>query len=619
MEFAGENSPRLRMGHTTSTALIFSLPPGSSAVDLRGLVVLRAQVGGETRGAPAELEVSGVGPSLAGVSIRPEKLKLQVVDLAGPFESPQGASAGVQLAGAGVPGLFRPGAKAPTFNLLLRSDHGDTVHARLVDLTEGSEPTLATATVQINGNLAAGKYEGETGLSNLASEGPTLAIAVESGDSVVWAVLFVFLGALTGGGLYLASNRQRRKALLRDQVKSVLDLYSDRLKTLERHYGEGNMPLWSIASYLGADWYEVKWGAIVNFDGAVRTVWSEIHWARDDDDLSAAATKVAELRGRIIRWLTASNSVQVLEGAAALQPRSIPPHSWDKSAAHKDSLDLLQVARQIEPSDDLATTSLVTRIERQAHWHKVFARLWHAYEVLRLDMTNRPDKYHGNDDLALEAIDLDQLDSDGTPETGRTPEKQIDLERQVEDHLKRIRATYQGDAKDLDLDVASPEEAVEPSSAAARSELSGAMLRASDWSALQPDETKARRADAREGAPTLRGSAGRDHAGEPIRIPVRAIIRRDLAWTVAIALVSSIAYVLADVYSPAWGTATDYISAFVAGFAGKAIVSWAALPFFQSLRGAVSGAVVPGAAATASSAASTGTAATATPPGTDEH
>ena len=150
------------------------------------------------------------------------------------------------------------------------------------------------------------------------------------------------------------------------------------------------------------------------------------------------------------------------------------------------------------------------------------------------------------------------------------------------EHLATIRHTYRRATKDLDLAGASLEEGLEPGSAASRLELSGAMLRASDWSALQPDETEAARVAPQDGTRLFRGSAGRDHAGNRISVPVKSIIRRDLAWTVAIALVSSIGYVLTgDLYSGAWGTATDYLSAFVVGFAGKAVAELgrpAALP-----------------------------------------
>ena len=46
-------------------------------------------------------------------------------------------------------------------------------------------------------------------------------------------LLAVFLGALMGGVLYLVSNRERRKALFRDLVKSLLSTYKKKLDLLE--------------------------------------------------------------------------------------------------------------------------------------------------------------------------------------------------------------------------------------------------------------------------------------------------------------------------------------------------------------------------------------------------
>ena len=52
---------------------------------------------------------------------------------------------------------------------------------------------------------------------------------------------------------------------------------------------------------------------------------------------------------------------------------------------------------------------------------------------------------------------------------------------------------------------------------------------------------------------------------------------------IAIALVSAAAYI-PTFYTPTWGSWTDYVGAFAAGFLGKAAINWAALPLFQSLR-----------------------------------
>lgn len=57
----------------------------------------------------------------------------------------------------------------------------------------------------------------------------------------------------------------------------------------------------------------------------------------------------------------------------------------------------------------------------------------------------------------------------------------------------------------------------------------------------------------------------------------------DLAWTMAIALVTVVAYAL-TLYSATWGSTTDILKAFAAAFVSASLVNWAALPAFQSIR-----------------------------------
>jgi hypothetical protein len=83
----------------------------------------------------------------------------------------------------------------------------------------------------------------------------------------------------------------------------------------------------------------------------------------------------------------------------------------------------------------------------------------------------------------------------------------------------------------------------------------------------------------------LAGTGVERKGGKEIAIPapVRAILRRDAIWTIAVALVTVAAYV-PTLYGPSWGTLGDYAGAFAAGFLGKAVINWAALPAFRSLK-----------------------------------
>jgi len=594
---AGGGTSTLKPGVVGSITLVFGLPAGATPADLHGVVLLRTVPGGKEPVASAQLEVTGAASNLAGVTVRPEKLNVKIVDASGPFGNPSRAYANVQLAGPGVPRLFGPAGQPLDFNLLLRSDHGDKARATLIDLVQGSQPTLATGTVRIEGDLGPGKFEGEAPISSFAAEAPKLGVTVESGDSVVYAVLVVFLGTMLGGGLYLASNRRRRKVLLRDQLKSVLDLYVKRLAELEVASGEEGLPIWSLEEYLGprADWYRIKWDSIVNFDGAVRTIWSEIHWARDDVDLDQAAAQAALMRARVVRWLTVAKGVSVLEEGVRLRPQALANEPWQGLHVLKDSADLLQVVRQLEPPDDATAASLVDRIDRQAHWHTVLAQAWHAKAMLTRYM-DRDGSYKDTEKAIVATIDLANLDHEASPESGRKAERQIELEYDLARDREKIAELYRGEPGGLDLPGASPaSEGALPTDIALVT--TGAVFDPADGMLLAPALTEATRAEPADNfaalATIVRGSSASDHAGGRIPVAIRSVLRRDLAWTVAIALATSAVYILTGVYTSSWGTVTDYVSAFAAGFIGKAAVSWAALPIFQSIRSAASSAAVP--------------------------
>lgn len=574
----------LSKGRASSVTLVFTLPAGQSPDELSGIVELRPTRNGNAFGRQFELAVSSGGAPLDGISIQPEKVAIRVVGGLGEIGAPDNASAKVQLYGPGVPALFD--GKAPSFNLLLRSDNGDEAHARLTELTQTGDPGRAVATVKVEGELGPGKFEGAAPLSSLSGEAPKLSVELESGNTFWLALLVVFVGAVAGGGLYLASNRRRRKALLRDQVKSLLAAYERTLEQMRAGH-DGNVPLWTLGDYLGSErdkWYEVKWNAIADFDGAVRAIWSAIHWARDEDDLDEVNKQVEELRGRIIRWTAVARSIAALERAVELRPESLE-RQWRNQRTPADSARLLEQVRQIEPVDDKASKELIARIERQARWHVVMAEAWNARTLLALDMRADP-AYGANDRDMLETLDLEALDRKAAPESERDAVEQIDLRLTLDGYMKKIRCTYRGDRGRLELAHARATDRlteVDPALAlTATAEVPagapGEGIAAMDFARAERKEIERPMLGDR-----LRGTDASDHDGKRIKVPASAIARRDAFWTAGIALVSSAAY-MPTLYSPVWGTCLDYVGAFAAGFVGKAAISWAALPLFQSLR-----------------------------------
>jgi hypothetical protein len=568
VSFTRGKSPTVSGSAPTRVQLTFSLGQNASPEDLEGLLRLLPIAHGHRSWDPVEVGVVGSGDALSGVSLEPASVTLQV-ERSTPWSKPEKVGASVQLSGPGVPRLLRQ-PQHPTLDLLLRSEQGHELHATLTKLTKVSA-TVASARISVRGPLHTGSYEGSGPIGDLSSKSPSLTVKLTSGVSFIWPLLLVLAGSLAGGALYLASGIKRRRMLLRKEAKAILGRYLD---TVQKR--KGLAPLWSLDEYLGveADWYKVEWNASPQLDGAVRAVWSSIHWARTDADLDAAAKGLVELRTRIIRWLSAAKSVDALAAVAAMKP-STPEADWDATHTVGDSDDLLTIVKETTPPTDAATAALIDRLTRQAHWHARFASAWYAKSVLMKAMDSQT--YSHEDHLKAEKIDLTALDAKAWPESGRKPEMQIQLERELATSVKQIRELYKGaesklviqdGGRDADTSVAFTTDAV---------------FGVVDLSAMARVPPSDPAATADERSPN----------SERVKI-----LARDLPWTLAIAAMSAAAYA-PTLFSTTWGRPSDYLSAFAAGFVGKLVVNWGALPLFQSLRGSTGGQTQTGGSAEA--------------------
>jgi hypothetical protein len=411
---------------TKSIPLVFTIPARSSPQDLAGVVVIQPLPGDKTnpfRSNSALRSRLGAERCLDSTG----KSRGQDRRRAGFLVQPRPRDRRRAAVRAGVPSLFA--AAAPRSTCCLRSDNGDSAHATLIDLAQSEDnrpsrpqrcrskaiwppastkaPRRSPASRPTRRSSPSRSNRGTRSCSPCSSYSPARSPAVGS----------------TG------EQRRRRKELLRDQMKSLLDNYERTLKQVEADHADAELPMWTLETYLGEDrtsWYVVKWNAIVDFDGAVQTIWSDIHWARNDDDLDEVGKLVDELRARIVRWVTVANGIAELELATKLEPRSIAGQSWDERATPRDTERLLEQIREIEPADDKAAKDLIDRIKRQARWHRILAEAWHARTMLTLDMTSNPGAYDRNDEKMLKKIGLEALDT----KAARSPiacEEQIDL------------------------------------------------------------------------------------------------------------------------------------------------------------------------------------------------
>jgi hypothetical protein len=575
----GESRPTIQIGPAVGVSLRLTLPRDGSPSDLAGILTLQLEQGKKPVGDAVDLQVKGVPDPLAGVTVVPQDATLEHTNTwPWPISRPDHDTLNVQLRGPGVPSLFRPGQQVPKPQVPLSSAQGTELRATLTQLAPTSDPAVANGVLSVDGSLDPGTYSGTLPLSDLSADSPKFTMTVHSRDAFVWALLAAFLGALLGGFVYLASNVSRRKALLRAYVRGVLDRYSAMATTLRTGADPGQFPLWNLDEYLRSpqDWYRVEWTAVPELDG-VKGTWSSIYWARNDADLDEVTGTVTGLRERVLRWLRAADTVSALEEVVKLEPRDPPDAVWARSKTVGDSKLLLRRLRELEPPDDATAQALISRIRRQARWHAALAHTWNMKTEVLADATTNPQNYNDDARESLKAMDLAALDEKACPEQKRIDDDQLPLEEQLDTFEARLKEVYRGgDPADLE-EIAGPDRAVHLGVLSAAEARPGAGAKLALWSSSSTDITPISEVETRDARqPSKRG---RDNSQGIIM----AIVRRDLVWTMAIALMTTAAYV-PIFYGSAWGTPGDYGSAFVAGFVGKLVINWALLPAFHSLR-----------------------------------
>jgi len=578
-EAADSGSVAFLEGHSLSVGarslgdvkLVFSLARDASPADLAGLLALQFRQAKALIGAPVVVPIAGAADALAGVKVVPATVTLKQTSWGGWLAEQKHATLNVQLRGPGVASLFGKGMEIPRPTAILRSAGGGELRAHIIRLVRSANPSVATGVVSIDGTFDPGAYTGTLALSDLSSTAPTLRLTLQSRHGFVWALLTALLGALIGGGAYLASNLRRRKNLLQANVRDLLKRYEGQVSALPQP-----SPLWTLDEYLGPrqNWYRIEWTAVPEVDGA-EGIWAGIHWARNDADLDDATQEVTQLHDRISRWLKAASAVDTLLEVAELRPQDPPDHVWTATKTVGDTKLLLRRLRELEPPDDASTVALIARVRRQARWHAAFAHTWHMKSVVLADVavdigrsTDKDRRYTDNDRMALHEVNLDDVDSKAYPEERRTDEAQLDFEQQLDELEESLRSVYKG-GELSNLELPGPERAVALASLSATEARPEQSAQLGMLPAFRPE-------------PSTKTTVTRTEATTRAANAIEAILRRDLFWTVTSAVLATAVYV-PTIYGPTWGAASDYGSAFVAGLAGKFVINWALLPAFQSL------------------------------------
>jgi hypothetical protein len=551
------------------------LPAGSSPAGLSGFVQLQLLNGRKPIGEPLDVAVKGAGPAIDGVSIVPTKITLHSISWGGQFFQPDGDSTTVQLRGPGVPALFA-GSNALSVGVKVQSSTGHQVEATLTAHAPAAGEFVADATVTVKGKLSPGSYATKVPLSDLTQGGPELELKLDSSHAFLWALLAVAVGAIVGGGIYLASNLKRRKGLLEASVRDTLDEYLEARTVLTEAAKPGAMPLWSVPR-LGRheSWYERKWSALPEIDG-VRGIWSKIYWARNEADLDDAEALVEKLLERVTRWLLVykEGEIETLLSAFKAAPEQHATKQWDKTKTYADTRELLLELRELEPKTQEEAEALCERTVRQARWHSALALVWHMYGVINEKSKELTDSQRD----VFETITLDEFVEAVTSEKERDAKKQLTLERELDEWREKLESI----ARELELDLpdlpAAP--VVAKVGAMSAEELRPGSSTAPSLASVTPDPLAEKRT--RESNKYAAAHAVVDDWRKANPKWLRALIRRDALWSLLIVVVSAAAYV-PSFYSSTWGSLGDYGSAFVAGFLGKMVVNWGILPIFTSL------------------------------------
>lgn len=379
---------------------------------------------------------------------------------------------------------------------------------------------------------------------------------MRSRDWFIWAALAVLIGSLLGGLLPLVSGIWRRKELLRAELKGVLERYKQ-----VRDNAAAPPIHWHLDDAVGPEpWFRDDWLALPRLQGA-GGLYSSIRWARTDAELDELTDWVLDLSARIGRWLRLHQPVRDLGEAFDEPIRARGDKLWRQTGTYRDTR-LLLLETQHEPATDEAAEQLLHRVLEQRQWHHEVAELWKAVSAAQAD-PNIPKARREK----IAALDLKPITDPEVAEAKRTPEQQRELIADLEDLKAQLETLKTGEPQPT-------AEIVE--GAAIPSVLLASAARVRDAIATF-DQAIAAKINAARGA-----SAASPDNRNPAKI-IGGVLWNEKWLTALLALGALLAYVL-PLYDSTWGSSTDYLTAIAAGFGTQAIVRWAALPAFESLR-----------------------------------
>lgn len=539
----------------------FVLPKGHRLSRVNGMLVaqLRARGPGKSQTFPkaAQLRIRGTSP-VARFSPSPVTLTVRracwlVADVF--FDC--GAERQVLIRGEDVAAL--PTEGEPIGHVVLGNGEGGEVSVELTDVEMDGDSL--TATVEVTDTSRVGEFEGTLPLAPGVAGGPELPVKVTVGHSLGWAIVFVFLGAITGGFLARLRGIRRKRALLGIQVKSMLERYDAEKKE------SGGTPVgYDIDAFKIQPRYADDRG-VQPFpaDYGVSGVLWRIESAQDDQDFDEATDRTEKFIAAVDWWIRLEPWAR--EVSRQIDDRSVPPRRngmrFAARQAFKDLYDLREELRSL-PKDEEVVQGLqheaAKRCMRLTRWRE----LWLLYlEVENADLEPPP----AADFKSIE----EQIEPNPEAEDGAAEARRVAAleDRLLDDAEEALRGLLKSAERELHVEYE-------------------ALLEDDNWRVERLVETVGVHSVSRPIAERRRPwspipSTVGDGEQSGLWRRFKQLQVEDYGWTILSGLVAAIAYAL-TIWDETWGTVTDYATAFTAGFLTDTVVNWAILPAFQSYR-----------------------------------
>lgn len=481
--------------------------------------------------------------SLTGISFEPDDLNLQVTG--GGLDG--GGS--VNLVGPGVEQLLD---RTPPFEatVLLGNDEGNRA-AVTIDRLEPAGEGEVTGKVSVS-DAEPGKYTGTLEFGPGATA-PKLPITLSVRSCILFAIGLVLLGSLLGGLLPAFSATARTRALLRIRLKSAI------LRLEKLYDSPENDPqlLWDVSVAMGPrPWLGQGWSSTPQVDG-VGGLYTEVKWARNEDELEELGKEVDKAVGRIGRWLVVFERARELR---LLLGRRVPERHgevWRDTKISIGAEEFLDELSRINPPPDQEARALALKCIERRRWYALVLEAWTKIARAEQDQ-GLPDHTR----KALGEKDLSPFTTVSFP----TPAEISPLGAELAKLMREVIALV----PEFDWSAEDP---------------SAKKLEAFAISATLPDQHH----------PNLLGGAAaesrrleaEDQISAQKRTPeqgLKGLSVYDWLVTAALALGATFAYTV-PFYTSTWGTTTDLLTALAAGFGTQVIVQWAGMPIFRAIRG----------------------------------